>query len=75
MFVPRAVSLLQVVWNQLILSYIIREELSVVCASLKSSQEEAEVWRSQAQEAREEIESLKLHIDTLQNEKVIFTGT
>jgi len=47
----------------------LREELSMVGASLKSYQDEAEVWRSQTLEAREEIESLKLHIDELQNEK------
>ena len=47
-----------------------RHELSEVTARLKLSLKEAEDWRGQALEAREEIESLKLHIDALQSEKV-----
>ena len=42
----------------------------MVTAKLKASIVEAEEWRGQAVEAREEIESLKLHIDALQSEKV-----
>ena len=42
----------------------------MVTTRLKASIEEAEEWRGQALEAREEIESLKLHIDALQSEKV-----
>ena len=49
---------------------ISRAELVVVTAKLKASIVEAEEWRGQALEAREEIESLKLHIDALQSEKV-----
>ena len=49
---------------------ISRAELVVVTAKLKASIVEAEEWRGQAVEAREEIESLKLHIDALQSEKV-----
>ena len=44
----------------------------MVTTRLKASIEEAEEWRGQALEAREEIESLKLHIDALQSEKVYF---
>ena len=39
-------------------------------ASLAAVQTELVGWKDTASEAREEIESLKLHIEALQNEKV-----
>jgi hypothetical protein len=43
-----------------------RENLSEVAASLSEAREEVEVWRSKAEDAREEAESLKLqHLDSL----------
>ena len=48
---------------------MLRENLSVVAGSLSEAREEVEVWRSKAEDAREEAESLKLHLDSLQTEK------
>jgi hypothetical protein len=40
-------------------------------ASLSQAREEVEAWRSKAEDAREEVESLKLHLDGLQTEKPV----
>jgi hypothetical protein len=50
---------------------VCREKLASVSVSLAEAKEEVETWRSKAEDAREEAESLKLHLETQYTEKPV----
>ena len=47
----------------------LREQLGEVSTQLKSALEEVASWKNIAEEAKEEMESMKLHLESLQSEK------